>query len=83
MAVSEWNYALRLREADGVGVVAVFTEVVASLAVVTVQSCRACPDRVLGLELTTEAAVVGEWSGPGRTTGLSIVVMVLRHGVPP
>ena len=81
--MSEGNNALRLREAEGVGVVAVLAEMVASSAIVTILSGRAVPDRVLGLELTTEAATVGEWSGSRRTTGLRVVVVVLRHGVPP
>ena len=63
--MSERDNALRLCETNGVGVVAVFTEVVASLAVVTVPPGRAVPNCVLGLELTAEAAAVGEWSGPG------------------
>ena len=45
------------------GVVAVLAEVVASTAVVTVLAGRTIPDRVLGLELSTEAAVMGEGSG--------------------
>ena len=63
MTMSEGNNALRLREAEGVGVVAVLAEMVASPAVVTILSGQAVPDRVLGLELTAEAAAVGEWSG--------------------
>ena len=62
--MGERNNALRLRETNGVGVVAVFAEVVATLAVVTVPPSRAVPNRVFGLELMAEAAAVGEWSGP-------------------
>ena len=64
MTMSERDYALRLREANGVGVVAVFAEVVTSPAVVTVPSGGAVPNRVFGLELMAKAAAVGEWSGP-------------------
>ena len=57
--------ALRLCETNGVGVVAVFTEVLAPSAVVTILPGWTVPNRVSGLKLMTEAAVVGEWSGPG------------------
>ena len=63
MAMCEGNNALRLRETNGMGVVAVFAEVVASTAVMTILPGRTVPNRVLGLELTAEAAAVGEWSG--------------------
>ena len=65
VTVSEGDDALRLCETKGVGVVAVFAEVVTSTAVVTVPPGRTVPDRVFGLELMTEAATVGEWSGSG------------------
>ena len=65
MAMGKGNNALRLRETNGVGVVAVFTEMVASSAVVTIPSGRAVPNRVFGLELMAEAAAVGEWCGSG------------------
>ena len=63
-------------------VVAVLAEVVASPAVVAILSSRAVPDRVLRLELSAEAAAVREWGGSRGTTGLRVVVVVLRHGVP-
>ena len=47
------------------GVVAVFAEVVMSLTIVTVLACWAIPDSMAGLELPTEAAAMGEWSGLG------------------
>ena len=61
--MSKWDHALRLGETDGVGVVAVLAEVVTSTAVVTVLASRTIPDRVLGLELSTEAAAMGKRSG--------------------
>ena len=63
VAMGKGNNALRLRETNGMGVVAVFAEVVASTAVMTVLPGWAVPNRVLGLKLTAEAAAVGEWSG--------------------
>ena len=63
VTVSEGDDALRLCETKGVGVVTVFAEVVASMAVVKILPGRTVPDRVLRLELTTEAAAVGEGSG--------------------
>ena len=65
------------------GVVAVFAEVVAPLAVVAVLVGWAIPDCVSGLKLSTEAAAVREGCGFGCTAGLGVVVMVLWHGVPP
>ena len=65
MTMGEGDNALRLRETKGVGVVAVFTEVVTPSAVVTIPPGRTVPDCVFGLKLMTEAAAVGEWSGPG------------------
>ena len=81
--MSERDDALQLREAKGVGIVAVFAEVVVSTAVMTIPPGRTVPDRVLGLELMAEAAAVGEWSGSRRATSLRVVVVVLWHGVPP
>ena len=63
--MGEGNNALRLRETNGVGVVAVFTEMVASSAIVTIPPGGAVPNRVFGLELMTEVAAMGEWSGSG------------------
>ena len=61
--MGERNYALRLRETDGVGVVTVFAKMVVSSAVVTIPSSGTVPNRVFGLELMAEAAAMGEWSG--------------------
>ena len=47
------------------GVIAIFTKVVAPLAVVAVFSCGAVPNRVSGLELFAKAAAMGEWGGLG------------------
>ena len=47
------------------GVVAIFASVVAPLAVVAVLVRWAVPDSMVGLELSTEAAVMGEWRGSG------------------
>ena len=63
VAMSERDDALRLREAKGVGVVAVLTTMVASPTIVTVLACWTVPDRVSGLKLTTDAAAVGEGGG--------------------
>ena len=65
MMVSEGDYTLRLRKANGVGIVAVLAKVVAPLAIMAVLACWAIPDSMAGLELSTKAAAVGEWSGPG------------------
>ena len=65
MVMSKGDNALRLRETNGVGVVAVLTEVIASSAVMAVLPGRAVPNRVFGLELMAEATAMGEWGGSG------------------
>ena len=65
VTMGEGNDALRLRETNGVRVVAVLTEMVASPAVVTVPPGGAVPNCVLGLKLAADAAAVGEWGGSG------------------
>ena len=49
VAMSKRDHTLRLSEADGVGVVAVFAEMVVSPAIVAVPTCWAIPDCVFGL----------------------------------
>ena len=80
--VSKWHYALGLGETEGMGVGAVVTSVITSPTVMTVPSCGAVPNRVLGLDLFAEVALMGEWEGSGRMAGRHVVVVVLWHGVP-
>ena len=54
-----------------------------NIAVVTVLAGWAIPDRVFGLELPAETAAVREWSRLGGAAGLGVIVMILRHGMPP
>ena len=61
--MGERDYTFQLCEAEGMGVVAMFTEVVTSLTIVAVFACWAIPDSMARLELFTEAAAMGEWHG--------------------
>ena len=81
-AVSEWDYALGLHEADQVGVGASVMSVVASFAVVTVGTSRTIPNGVGGMELLAKAATMGEWKGSSGAASWHLFVMVLGHGVP-
>ena len=82
MMVSEWYYALRFGEAEGVWIGTILAGVVTSLTVVAVLACWAVPDGVSGVNLFTEATSVGEWDRSGGVTSQHIVVVVLQHGVP-
>ena len=80
--MSEGDYALRLGETEGVWVVAVFAGVVTAPAIVAIPSCWTVPNRVSGLALSADAAVVWERGGSGGAACLCVVVMILWHSVP-
>ena len=65
------------------GVRAVIVSVIASFAIETVLACRAFPNGVFGLELSTETAAMGEWEGTTGTASRCFLVVILGHGMPP
>ena len=82
-AVGEGDYALRLGEANRVGVRTLVVCVVASSAVVTVLANWAVPDGVGGVELFAETAAVWKRKGSSRMASWHFFVVVLGHGEPP
>ena len=82
-AMGKRNYALRLCEANRVGIRAVGVFVIAPLAVVAVLANWAFPDGVVRVELFTEAAAVWKGKGSSRTASRQFFVVILGHGKPP
>ena len=80
--MSEWDYALRLGEAEGVRIGAIVVSVVVSFTIEAVFACRAIPDGVVRVQLLTKLTPMGEWEGFSGMTSLCIIVMILWHGIP-
>ena len=80
--MSKGDHTLGFSETDGMGVGTIVVSVIASFAVEAVLACRAFPNSMFGLELSTEAATMGEWEGTTGTAGRCLFVVVLRHSVP-
>ena len=81
--VGKGNHALGLGEAKGVRVRTIFVRVVASLAIMTVFTCRAVPDGMGRMKLSAKATTVGKRKRASGAAGWHLIVVVLRHGKPP
>ena len=79
----EGDHTFRLREADGMWVGALIVSVVSSFAVETVLAGRTFPNSMFGLELSTEAAAVGEREGTTGAASRCFLVVILGHSMPP
>ena len=81
--MSKGDHTFGFSEAEGMWVGTIVVRVIASFTIEAVLACRAFPDSMFGLELSTEAATMGEWEGTTGAAGRCFFVVVLRHSVPP